>query len=655
MSLRIKLALSGTLLLALSLGLVTLFTLGTLQSQFDSQQQSRVHQLRPLLNAALSVPMLQRDYASVQAILEESLEDPALQQIVVHDSAGRLVASAKQTPAAPAEKGTASLADFRADLVLAGQTLGSGLFTLSRQDLDRAQARITRYVLLIGTLVLLVFSGLLWVFSGTVTRRLNRLVEASKSIRHGHYEPELPASSNDEVGVLVQAFSVMGSEIRRRVEQLHVLNQGLEEQVAQRTHDLMQRTVELDRSVRALETKTYLLNRAPFAVLVLDGSAPDFRILDTTDAVNDVFGHEAPSLIGQPVDCLESPDLRGAMVRQLQTATESVRSLEWETEIVCGSGATRWIRCLAFALRDLPQDEGLRVALCLVDIQDLWLAREEQRRLTGELQESNKLQSVGLAIAGIAHDLNTPVGIALTASTKIRSVLNPILACAGEGDEADHVQVPVARLNTMHKASELVANNLTKAAALVAGLKTTTANATRTDWRKLALLPWFESLLMTLSPVTHRAQCVVRLTCPSDLATYTEPGSLGQAITNLVVNATVHAFEGRSDRELRIEISRVERQIVIRVSDNGTGMSAEASARVFSPFFTTRRESGGSGLGLFSARRVVEEVLGGKITMQTTPGEGTTFEITLPYLDRPADLPLNREGAGSQLKETQDR
>ena len=311
MSLRFKLALSGTLLLALSLGLVTLFTLGTLQSQFESQQQSRVHQLRPLLNAALSVPMLQRDYASVQAILEESLEDPALQQMVVQDSSGRLVASAKRTPSSPAEHGTASLADYRADLVLAGQTLGSVTFTLSRQDLDLAQARITRYVLLIGTLVLLVFSGLLWVFSGTVTRRLNRLVEASKSIRHGHYEPELPASSNDEVGVLVQAFSVMGSEIRRRVEQLHELNQGLEAQVAQRTQDLTQRTVELDRSVRALETKTYLLNRAPFAVLVLDGNAPDFRILDTTDAVHEVFGHEASSLIGQQVDCLESPDVRG--------------------------------------------------------------------------------------------------------------------------------------------------------------------------------------------------------------------------------------------------------------------------------------------------------------------------------------------------------
>lgn len=645
MSLRVKLALSAGLLLALSLGLVTAFTIATLRQQFNNQQQSRVLQLRPLLNAALAVPLVQRDFASVQAILEESLEDPSLVGLRVYDASDRLIASA-QRDGTGGDADTASLSEFGASLELAGQKLGSVRFVLSRRDLDSSEAEITAYVVMVGSAVLLLFSGLLWFFSGTVTSRLSRLVDASRRLRDGQHSLALPPVSNDEVGVLVQAFSAMSAEIQRKVQELSQLNERLEQQVFERTKDLSQRTDELDRSVRALQTKTYLLNRAPFAMLVLDAGSPDFRVVDTTEAVSDVFGYAATRLIGQPIEMLELPEQRGLMTRQLQASAEGARSLEWEAEVVCGDGAARWSRCLAFAFRDASQ-AGLRIALCLVDIQELWQAREDQRKLAGELQESSKLQTVGLAIAGIAHDLNTPVGIALTASTKMRSVIDSILASVEK--EADSLTVPADRLHKLRQASDLVAGNLSKAGALVAGLKTTTANATRLEWRKVTLLPLLEALLVTLSPITHRARCSVRLTCPIDLATYTEPGSLGQVLTNLVVNATVHAFDGREDREVRIEVSRVERQIEIRIADNGNGMGAEAVSRAFTPFYTTRRETGGSGLGLFSARRVVEEVLGGTIAMQSTLGVGTAFLIVLPIADTPPELESKAKSVTARL------
>jgi signal transduction histidine kinase len=101
-------------------------------------------------------------------------------------------------------------------------------------------------------------------------------------------------------------------------------------------------------------------------------------------------------------------------------------------------------------------------------------------------------------------------------------------------------------------------------------------------------------------------------------------------LTNLVVNATLHAFEGRTQRELHIEASQLTNAVSICVADNGNGMTSEAIAHVFEPFFTTRRDSGGSGLGLFSARRVVENVLGGSIDMHSVRGEGTKFQILLP-------------------------
>lgn len=630
MSLRTKLALSASLLLALSLGLFTAFILATFRQQFDGQQQSRVLQLRPLLNAALAVPVVQRDFASVQAIVEESLADPAIVRLHVYDASGRLIASAERKVPDERDADKVIWPEYRTSLELSGQNLGTVTFTLSRQDLDLAQARIARYVLTLGTLVLLLFSGLLWVSSGKVTRRLSRLAEASRSIRQGQYAVVLPQPTSDEVGDLVQAFSTMSDEIQRKVQELQALNEGLEQQVVERTRDLTQRTDELDLSVRALQTKTYLLNRAPFAVLVLDARTSAFRVLDTTNAISDVFGYAPTCFFGQPVETLELPDHRGLMARQLQTAVESDSSIEWEADVVCGGGSTRWCRCLAFPLRDAPE-EGLRIALCLVDIQELRQTKDEQRRLVGELQEANKLQSVGLAIAGIAHDLNTPVGIALTASTKMLSVIDSIIA-KGVQDN-DTVSVPIDRLRKLHLASGLVAGNLSKAGALFAGLKTTTANATRMERRRVALLPLLDALLATLSPITHRARCAVHVTCPGNLALFTEPGSLGQVITNLVINATQHAFDGREDREIRIEVSSAERKIEIRLSDNGNGMDTDVSAKVFTPFYTTRQELGGSGLGLFSARRVVEETLGGTITMDTSLGAGTTFLIVLPLTD----------------------
>lgn len=627
MSLRLKLALSGSLLLAMALGIVTYYWLESLRDHFESQQKIRVLQLQPLLNSALAVPLVQRDYASVQAILDESLQDPALRELRVFDTAGKIVAVALRSKAPDG----LVREEFRSELALAGQTIGSLCIKLSNEDLVLAERRITTYVLTTGSLALLFFSALLWILSGSVTRRLHQLVKVTQSIQFGNYSPALPTISNDEVGSLVKAFSSMSSEIKQKVSELNTLNRELELRVERRTK-------ELDLSVKALETKTFLLNKAPLAFLILDAKTPDFRITDTTEALLNIYGYASSAIIDNDIHCLEPHDSPGILVRQLRTALNEARSVEWEAGLLNQHGQIRWTRCLAFPFHDNSID-GARLALCLVDIHDVWLAREDQLKLAGTLEESNKLQSIGLAIAGIAHDLNTPLGIAITGSTLVRNGLKPFAASLpGEAPAPEQMLVPIEHLRKMYRASELVASNLEKAGALVKGLKYTSTNASRKEWQKINLLSMLNSLLLTLSPITRRSGCVAKVTCPTDLTFYSEPGSLGQVITNLVVNATLHAFEGQTQRLLNIEATRIEQRVVIRVADNGAGMSPEAITRAFTPFFTTRRAFGGSGLGLFSARRVVENVLGGSIEMQSMPGTGTEFLISLPIFERPPQL-----------------
>jgi len=165
---------------------------------------------------------------------------------------------------------------------------------------------------------------------------------------------------------------------------------------------------------------------------------------------------------------------------------------------------------------------------------------------------------------------------------------------------------------------------------LVRSFKQTTADATREEWRRIDLKSFLDTLLVSVSPLMKRARCEVRVHCPESLTLRTEPGSLGRALTNLLVNASIHAFEGREDRRVRIDVARTAEGVRISCADNGVGMSEEAVTKAFTPFFTTRRGAGGSGLGLFSSRRAVEQVLGGHITMQSRLGAGTTFHIDLP-------------------------
>jgi C4-dicarboxylate-specific signal transduction histidine kinase len=188
----------------------------------------------------------------------------------------------------------------------------------------------------------------------------------------------------------------------------------------------------------------------------------------------------------------------------------------------------------------------------------------------------------------------------------------------------------VALVDDCALATRLIGNNLAKAAKLVLSFKETTADATRTEWRRIDLRHFLDTLLVSVSPIMHRARCDVRVTCREGLSLVTEPGSLAQALSNLLINATIHAFDGQEDRRITIDVQEGDAGLRITVRDNGRGMTDEAIAKAFTPFFTTRRHAGGSGLGLFSSRRVVRDILGGDLSFESRANAGTSFCIHLP-------------------------
>ena len=411
-------------------------------------------------------------------------------------------------------------------------------------------------------------------------------------------------------------YKAGADQLQRVNAQLRASQQGLEE-----------KSRVLEQSVRELRTKTTVLERAPFGVVVMDPTAHDRPVQSVNEAFSALTGYPPEAVQGRHLRFLFGPDTDRASARALDAALQAHRPYEGEFSIQTRSGASRLIRWLVFpSLGD--QGERLSMVACLTDVTEVREAQRESQRLAGELQESTKLRSLGLTIAGMAHDLNTPIGIAITAASSLdRSTADLRRALTRQPPDAEAATAQLARIE---RSAVLVRNNLGRAAQLVQGFKQTSADATRTEWQAVNLRGLLDSLLVTLSPVLRRAQCQAHLVCPADVTVHTEPGSVAQAITNLLVNATLHAFEGRDDRQITITVEPADTEVLIRVADNGNGMSEAAVVNAFTPFFTTRRASGGSGLGLFSSRRVIEQVLGGRITLESRPGAGTTFHIHLP-------------------------
>ncbi|MBN8919275.1 MAG: HAMP domain-containing histidine kinase, partial [Rhizobiales bacterium] len=256
-------------------------------------------------------------------------------------------------------------------------------------------------------------------------------------------------------------------------------------------------------------------------------------------------------------------------------------------------------------------------------------ALTELRRTQADLIQSEKLASLGQIVAGVAHEINTPVGIALTTATTLGDEVKSFTQVAESG------QVPRSRflhfIERVKEGSDLLFTNLTRAAVLVQSFKQVAADQVSSERRSFAMDVWARELLTSLQPVLRRSGHEVALTCPQGLVVDTYPGALAQVLTNLVMNALTHAFAQGETGQLRLQIERAGADNVrIVFADDGRGIAQENLAKVFDPFFTTARNRGSTGLGLHIVFNLVTGPLEGRIDVASDIGAGTRFTITMP-------------------------
>lgn len=245
-----------------------------------------------------------------------------------------------------------------------------------------------------------------------------------------------------------------------------------------------------------------------------------------------------------------------------------------------------------------------------------------------KVMDTEKLTSLGAMVAGISHELNTPLGNALTVSTSLEAKVQSL---ATRVEAATLTRSDLTEfLSSAAEMSSLATQSVTRAAALVASFKQVAVDQTSEQRRHFQLNQVASDNVAALRPSIGSPGIAIEVHIPPGISCDSYPGPLGQVLTNLLQNAVLHGFEGKTHGLVEVYASVQGDTVHLDVTDTGRGMEPHVQARVFEPFFTTRLGKGGSGLGLSVSHRIASSVLGGDLTVRSELGKGSTFRLTFP-------------------------
>lgn len=262
--------------------------------------------------------------------------------------------------------------------------------------------------------------------------------------------------------------------------------------------------------------------------------------------------------------------------------------------------------------------------------EELATANEELRTALSQLVQTETLASLGRLVAGVSHELNTPIGNALLTASTLGDTHKRFAADVSQGVTKQQFANFMTAVET---AANILIRSLQRAASLLGDFKQIAVDQTSHQRRSFDLGEVVQEVSVVLSPGLRHNATTLTVDVPGDLTLDGYPGALSHVLINLVDNACIHAFEGRTDAHVHIDVTDIDpHHIRLEVRDNGNGIPTQYLGKIFDPFFTTRLGQGGSGLGLHICYNLVTGVLGGKLSVTTEPGQGTTFSIEVPRL-----------------------
>jgi len=322
----------------------------------------------------------------------------------------------------------------------------------------------------------------------------------------------------------------------------------------------------------------------------------------TVNAYNEVTGETVAAFANQAAIAIEN----ARIFTELKQAEEALRKLNEELE--------QRVEARTAELRET--NRSLQESL------------ETLQRTQSQLIQSEKMAALGSLVAGVSHEISTPIGIGVTAASHLDQKSREIERLYHEGEitrsDLEHY------LKTACQSSEMILGNLRRAADHIQGFKQVAVDQTSGDKRRFTLQEYLDEILLSLHPKLKRTTHTITVNCPDDLEIESYPGAFSQIITNFVLNSLGHGFEHKEHGQIVLDIACQHNTLQLQYSDNGKGMTQEEHSKIFEPFYTTKRGQGGSGLGLHIVYNLVTQRLNGHIECESTPGVGTTFILQIP-------------------------
>jgi signal transduction histidine kinase len=336
-------------------------------------------------------------------------------------------------------------------------------------------------------------------------------------------------------------------------------------------------------------------------------------------------------------------------LQQIMTSMRAIRSGDYDRQVP-GTDAKDEVGAMARAVEVFREnaiakreaEDGLRASKEKAESALLELNAAQQNLIDAE-----RLAALGGLVAGVAHEVNNPIGISLTVASSFARRTDQFDAEMRSSTPLRRSQLEEFVRSSRDASQQLVAN-LHRAAELIQSFKQVAVDRSHAERRQFSLSEATDQIIASLRPVLKRSPITLSIDVPEGLVVDGFPGSYGQILTNLFLNAANHAFpDGRSGAITISAKPRGNDDIEIIFADNGAGMTPDVQRQAFDPFFTTRRNEGGTGLGLHIVYNLVTQQLGGRMMLESRLGQGTTFRIIMPRAARRGSTETDRESHGT--------
>jgi len=344
-------------------------------------------------------------------------------------------------------------------------------------------------------------------------------------------------------------------------------------------------------------------------------------------SIESLRGYTPQEVLNQRIEDILTPDsLEYAVETMAYMSEQAEKGMRLhdpfliELEYCCRDGSTVWVENKISPLRN---NEGTIIGL-------FGISRDitQRKRTEQQLLRSEKLASLGSMVAGVAHEISTPLSVSVISA----SYLNDATHEFGKlWNSAEVENSKVKRyVDKATEASSMILFNLKRSIDLLDSFKQVAVDRIVEERRDFNLKTNIEDTLRSLSPRFKRSAHTVKVECPDGLEVNSYPGAFSQIVTNLVINSVNHGFEGIEKGEMVLTVGTKDNTLHFRFRDTGKGMDEATLHKLFDPFFTTKRSKGGVGLGMHIVHNLVYQTLGGRIECKSALGKGTEFLIEIP-------------------------